>query len=95
MIDWNTKLIELKAMVDEMEMWAGKTEGHLRSMLGRNADELRLFVHQIEAELVPTERGALEPPPDWVIDPGATSNGDEGYSSADDAGPGDYSDTGA
>ena len=76
MIDWNTKVVELKAMIDEMEMWAGKTEGHLRSMLGRNADELRAFVRQIESEIVPTERAALDTPPDWVTD-GETPPGSE------------------
>ncbi len=82
MIDWNTKVVELKAMIDELEMWAGKTEGHLRSMLGRNADELRAFVRQIESEIVPTERAALEPPPDWVTDsdmPGDQADTGEGF----------------
>jgi hypothetical protein len=69
MIDWGLKIIELKAMVDEMEMWSGKTEGHLRAMLGRNADDMRAFIRQIEAELVPSERSVLDAPPAWVTDP--------------------------
>jgi hypothetical protein len=80
MIDWNAKVVELKAMVDEMEMWAGKTDGHLRSMLGRNADELRSFVRQIESEIVPTERTALEPPPGWVTDSEMPPGGEQAES---------------
>ena len=78
MIDWNAKVVELKAMVDEMEMWAGKTDGHLRAMLGRNADELRSFISQIESEIVPSERAALEPPPGWVTDSEAPPEGETG-----------------
>jgi hypothetical protein len=80
MIDWGAKIIELKAMVDEMEMWAGKTEGHLRSMLGRNADDLRVFIRQIETELAPSGHSVLDEPPDWVTD--ADTPG------SDNAGPG-------
>jgi hypothetical protein len=86
MIDWGLKIIELKAMVDEMEMWSGKTEGHLRAMLGRNADDMRAFIRQIEAELVPTERSVLDTPPTWVTDPDGV-----GWESEPGAGYEDYS----
>ena len=78
MIDWGAKITELKAMVDEMEMWSGKTEGHLRSMLGRNSDDLRAFIRQIEAELVPSDHSVLDTPPAWVTD-GETPPGLLGY----------------
>ena len=71
MIDWAAKLIELKSMADEMDMWHAKTDGHLRAMLGRNADDLRAFIRQIEAEMIPSGRSVLDEPPAWVMDTSA------------------------
>jgi hypothetical protein len=69
MIDWDAKVRELKAMADEMELWATKSETHVKLVLGRNADEIRRFAHQIELELLPpSQSGPLEPPPDWVTE---------------------------
>ena len=69
MIDWAAKLIELKSMADEMDMWHAKTDGHLRAMLGRNADDLRAFIRQVEAEMIPSGRSVLDEPPAWVTSP--------------------------
>jgi hypothetical protein len=69
MIDWDAKVRELKAMADEMELWAAKSETHIKLILGRNADEIRRLAHQIELELLPSsERGPFEPPPDWITE---------------------------
>lgn len=88
MIDWGLKIIELKAMVDELEMWAGKSEGHLRAMLGRNADEMRAFIRQIETELTPSATSVLDVPPAWVTDVDTPSgSGEPSY--YDETGPGD------
>lgn len=84
MIDWGLKIIELKAMADELEMWSGKTESHLHAMLGRNADELRAFIRQVEAELVPSERAMLGTPPGWVTD-GELPPAAQDYDPYDDA----------
>jgi hypothetical protein len=73
------KVQELKGMADEMEMWATKTEGHLRSMLGRNADELRSLVHAVNLELLPpSDPDQAELPPDWVTDAEMAAPGGEG-----------------
>lgn len=69
MIDWVAKIIQLKAMADEMDMWHSKTDGQLKTMLGRNTDELRIFIHQLEAEMTPSEHNALAEPPEWVTEP--------------------------
>lgn len=53
MIDWTVKLAELKAIADDLDLWAGKTDGRLHLVLGRTADELRRFAHQIQVELNP------------------------------------------
>jgi len=71
MIDWAAKIIELKAMADELDMWRTKTDGHLRAMLGRNTDELRTLIHHIEAEMMPGQRSVLDEPPAWVTEGGA------------------------
>ena len=53
MIDWTVKLAELKAIADDLDLWTGKTDGRLHLVLGRTADELRRFAHQIQIELNP------------------------------------------
>ncbi len=67
MIDWQVKVQELKQTADELDLWAGKSEGRQRTVLGRIADELRMFAAQIHRELVPPD--AQHPPgevPDWL-----------------------------
>lgn len=71
MIDWAAKIISLKTMADEMDMWHAKTDGQLKTMLGRNTDELRTLIHQIEAEMLPSGRSALDEPPTWVTEGGS------------------------
>jgi len=71
MIDWAAKLIDLKSMADEMDMWHAKTDGQLKTMLGRNTDELRAFIRQVEAEIIPSGRSVLDEPPAWVTDTSA------------------------
>jgi len=58
MIDWTTKIAELKAIADDLDLWAGKTDGRLHLVLGRTADELRRFAHQIQVELNPPSEPA-------------------------------------
>lgn len=84
MIDWYSKVQELKAMADEMDLWAGKTSGHVKLLLGRNADELRRFAYQIQVALLPPEeRVALEPPPDWVLNAAPPASAEPGESRAE------------
>lgn len=67
MIDWQVKVLELKQTADELDLWAAKSEGRQRTVLGRIADELRRFAAQIHQELVPPD--AEQQPsevPDWL-----------------------------
>ena len=67
MIDWQVKVQELKQTADELDLWASKSRGRQRTVLGRIADELRQFAAQIHRELVPPE-GNQEAAdvPDWL-----------------------------
>src|SRR5512138_1981402 len=85
MIDWHVKLQELKQTADELDLWAAKSDGRQRTVLGRIADELRQFAAQIHHELVPSETQAASEVPDWlaaIVDP------TPGFS--EDAGSEDY-----
>jgi hypothetical protein len=69
MIDWHEKVVELKRMADELEMWASRADGRGRMGIGRIADELRAMVSQIEPLLEePTEETQVadEPLPGWL-----------------------------
>jgi hypothetical protein len=69
MIDWHAKTVELKTMAEDLELWAGKTEGHLKLVLGRTADELKLLAAQIESLMDDqTNEPNLAPPPGWITD---------------------------
>jgi hypothetical protein len=69
MIDWHLKIIELKTMAEDLDLWTGKTEGRLKLVLGRTADELRLLATQIESLMDDnTAEPNLAPPPEWVTD---------------------------
>lgn len=69
MIDWYAKVQQLKASADELELWAAKSEGHVRLVMGRTADELRQLAHAIEFELKePPEPAVIEPQPDWLAE---------------------------
>jgi len=69
MIDWDAKVRQFKATADELELWAGKSEGHIRLVLGRTADEIRQLIREVEFELhVPEDIHAtapLELPSQW------------------------------
>lgn len=68
MIDWQVKVQELKQTADELDLWAAKSDGRQRTVLGRIADELRQFAAQIHQELVPPD--AQQQPsevPDWLV----------------------------
>jgi hypothetical protein len=66
MIDWQVKVQELKQTADELDLWAAKSEGRQRTVLGRIADELRQFAAQIHQELVPPDAQQPEEVPNWL-----------------------------
>ncbi|MBN1309922.1 MAG: hypothetical protein JXB30_00790 [Anaerolineae bacterium] len=67
MIDWQVKVQELKQTADELNLWASKSRGRQRTVLGRIADELRRFADQIHRELVPPdENQEAADIPDWL-----------------------------
>ncbi len=73
MIDWYAKMQQLKASADELDLWAGKTEGHIKLVLGRTADELRQMARDIELALnEPSAVSHLGPPPEWVSETAGT-----------------------
>ncbi len=95
MIDWQVKVQELKQTADELDLWAAKSEGRQRTVLGRIADELRQFAAQIHQELVPAEAQQAGEVPDWlaaIVEPpagfGEDLTGDEvteqGYAEGED-----------
>jgi len=69
MIDWYAKVQQLKASANELDLWAAKSEGHVRLVLGRTADELRQLARDVELALKePVDQHAAEPQPDWLAD---------------------------
>lgn len=93
MIDWQIKVQELKQTADELDLWASKSQGRQRTVLGRIADELRLFSAQIQRELVPLDEQDAAKVPDWltaIIDTSseaeefAYEEGEEDYYEAED-----------
>ncbi len=66
MIDWYAKVQQLKASADELDLWATRTEGRGRLVLGRMADELRLFAVEVTRALVEPEETPGEPLPEWL-----------------------------
>jgi hypothetical protein len=66
MIDWQVKVHELKQTADELDLWAAKSDGRQRTVLGRIADELRQFAAQIQQELVPVDARQPAEVPDWL-----------------------------
>ncbi len=67
MIDWQVKVQELKQTAAELDLWAAKSDGRQRTVLGRIADELRTFATQIHQELVPPDaRHQQSEVPDWL-----------------------------
>ncbi|MBN1427127.1 MAG: hypothetical protein JXB07_02000 [Anaerolineae bacterium] len=66
MIDWQVKAQELKQTADELDLWAAKSDGRQRTVLGRIADELRQFAAQIQHELMPPNQQEAGDVPDWL-----------------------------
>jgi hypothetical protein len=67
MIDWQIKVQELKQTADELDLWAAKSGGRQRTVLGRIADELRQFAAEIYRELVPPDEDQqASEVPDWL-----------------------------
>jgi hypothetical protein len=67
MIDWYAKVQQLKASADELDLWAAKSEGHIRLVMGRTADELRQLARDVDLAMQePVEQHAAEPQPDWL-----------------------------
>jgi len=76
MIDWHAKVQQLKATADELDLWAAKSDGHVRLVLGRTADELRQLARDVELALQePAPFVAAEPPPDWLAEEPHSSDG--------------------
>jgi hypothetical protein len=93
MIDWQVKVLELKQTADELELWASKSKGRQRTVLGRIADDLRQFAAQINRELVPPDEQEAVDVPDWlsaIIEPSLDTTeieyeeGEEDYYEADE-----------
>ncbi len=79
MIDWQIKVQELKQTADELDLWAAKSDGRQRTVLGRIADELRQFAAQIHRELVPPDAQPASEVPDWlaaIVEPSTGLVGD-------------------
>lgn len=79
MIDWQVKVHELKQTADELDLWAAKSDGRQRTVLGRIADELRQFAAQISQELVPPDAQPPAEVPDWlaaIVEPSTDFGGD-------------------
>ncbi len=65
MTNWQARAREMRQMADELDLWASRTPGRGRTVLGRIADEIRQIADEIDG--VYRVRGA-PPPPDWVLD---------------------------
>ena len=66
MIDWVARVAEINRMADELDLWATRTGGRGRLVLGRMADELRLFALEVARALVEPEQTSGEPLPEWL-----------------------------
>lgn len=51
MIDWESRIKNLKEMGEELDLWASRAEHRERVVLGSIADDLRKFAHEIEEML--------------------------------------------
>lgn len=69
MIDWIAKIKELKAKAEELDLWASRTKGREKLIMGRIADELRVFAAEIEQVLKePDSPFAHMDIPDWLLE---------------------------
>lgn len=50
-MDWHAKVRQMKRIINELDMLAQLLDGRNRMMLGRSADELKLFVSELETLL--------------------------------------------
>jgi hypothetical protein len=68
LMDWETKVRDLRRIINELEMLSHNLEGRNRMMLARSYDELKLFVSDLEQLLgheQQTHHGQQELP-DWL-----------------------------
>jgi hypothetical protein len=67
-MDWETKVRDLRRIVNELEMLAQTLEGRPRMMLGRSSDELKQFTAELEQllEIEEKEQVAQNNLPDWL-----------------------------
>jgi hypothetical protein len=66
-VDWEAKVRDLRRIVNELEMLAQHLDGRHRMLLGRSADELKLFAADIEHLLHnPGVETPHEPLPEWL-----------------------------
>jgi hypothetical protein len=71
LMDWETKVRDLRRIINELEMLSHNLEGRNRMMLARSYDELKLFVSDLEQLLgheQQTHHGQQELP-DWLNQP--------------------------
>ena len=68
-MDWDSKVRQMRRIINELEMLAQPLEGRHRMLLGRSADELKLFVAELEPLLDdPTAHGeGAQHLPEWLL----------------------------
>jgi hypothetical protein len=68
-MDWDSKVRDMRRIINELEMLAQQLEGRQRMLLGRSADELKLFVAELEPLLDdPAGEGAgVRELPEWLL----------------------------
>ncbi len=78
-MDWDAKVRQMRRIINELEMLAQHLEGRHRMLLGRSADELKLFVAELEPLLDdPDGEGKdAQELPAWLLDAPEREPGEE------------------
>ena len=78
-MDWDARVRDMRRIINELEMLAQQLEGRQRMLLGRSADELKLFVADLEPLLDdPAGEGEeVQELPEWLLNAPERDAGEE------------------